>query len=156
MLIITAGRTGPNRALRFGGDPSLDDAGRRSVVALTLPDDVGILAVAPESAAAHTAELLGAGWVVDDELRTLDVGAWTGRLPEEIPPAELGAWFADPASTPHGGESVADFVARIHTWRTRASATACVVSMPTAQALLVDDAAQFFVVEVRPATIYQG
>ena len=50
MLIITAGRTGPNRALRFGGDPSLDDAGRRSVMALALPDDVGVVAVGPERA----------------------------------------------------------------------------------------------------------
>ena len=29
MQIITAGRSGPNRDLRFGGDLSLDDAGRR-------------------------------------------------------------------------------------------------------------------------------
>lgn len=158
MLIITAGRTGPNPALRFGGDASLDDAGRRSVMALALPDHVGMVAVGPERAATETAALVGSGRVagrVVDDLRTLDVGAWTGRLPEEIPPPELGAWFADPASHPHGGESISDFVARIQAWRTTTSVSACVVSMPVAQALLVDDPARYFVVEVRPATIYQ-
>lgn len=88
-------------------------------------------------------------------MRTLDVGAWTGRLPEEIPPPELGAWLADPESRPHGGESISDFVARIQAWRTTTSVSACVVSMPVAQALLVDDPARYFVVEVRPGTIYQ-
>ena len=29
MQIITAGRTGPNRSVRFGGDPVLDERGRR-------------------------------------------------------------------------------------------------------------------------------
>ncbi|MFE0749289.1 histidine phosphatase family protein [Gordonia sp. NPDC058843] len=158
MQIITAGRTGPNRSVRFGGDPVLDERGRISVLGLAASTTRSVDACGPESATLETAELLGAaGSVVDDELRTLDVGAWTGKSPEEIDPVELGGWFADPDARPHGGESVADFVDRVHAWRTAQAGLAdrcVVVAMPVAQALLCRDAGRFFAHEVRPATLY--
>lgn len=159
MQIITAGRTGPNRSVRFGGDPVLDQRGRRDVLglsaSLTRPVDI----CGPEAATRATAEILGArsDLIVDDTLRTLDVGAWSGLSPEEIDPVDLGGWFADPEARPHGGESVADFVARVHAWHsTRAgSGDRCVVvAMPVAQALLCSDATGYFAHEVRPATLY--
>ncbi|MDL9945949.1 histidine phosphatase family protein [Gordonia sp. ABSL11-1] len=160
MLVITAGRTGPNRSVRFGGDLSLDDRGRRDV--LTLRTDLVLgpsdtVVCGPERAARETCELLVGGQdAVDDRLRTLDVGAWDGRVPEEVPPDELGLWFGDPAARPHGGETITEFVDRIDRWRVtiEAEPTICVVAMPVAQALLATDADGYFAAEVRPATVY--
>ncbi|AZG44868.1 histidine phosphatase family protein [Gordonia insulae] len=160
MHIVTAGRTGPNRSVRFGGDLSLDDAGRRTVSALaaTLVDvpTRGAVPCGPEAAARESCDLLGRAFTVDPRLRTLDVGAWSGRTPEDLAPDELAVWFTDPTACPHGGETIADFVARIHRWGTEhASSAVCVVSMPVAQALLAARADEFFAVEVRPATAYR-
>ncbi|MET9199711.1 histidine phosphatase family protein [Gordonia sp. NPDC003585] len=156
MQIITAGRTGPNRDLRFGGDLSLDDAGRRTVNDLRRTvSDMGRTVSGPETVALETSALLSGQFDVDDALRTMDFGEWAGKLPEEIDPSALGLWFSTPDACPHGGETVADFVARIHDWRASATFGVCVVSMPVAQALLVDDAAGYFAIEVRPATSYQ-
>ncbi|MCZ4535447.1 histidine phosphatase family protein [Gordonia terrae] len=159
MQIITAGRTGPNRSVRFGGDPDLDPRGRRDVLvlsaSLTRPIDI----CGPEAATRATAEILGAtgGLIVDDALRTLDVGAWSGLSPEEIDSVDLGGWFTDPEARPHGGESVAQFVDRVHAWRAGQAEHGdgyVVVAMPVAQALLCVDADGFFAREVRPATLY--
>jgi len=162
MQIVTGGRTGPNRSVRFGGDLSLDDRGRRDILALAEIGGPGVCApgvCGPESATRESARLLAgsAGFAVDDALRTLDTGVWAGRTPEEIDPGELGAWFTDPAARPHGGESIEEFVRRVHAWRRSvADTTLAVVAMPVAQALLCVDAHRYFEVEVRPATVYSA
>ncbi|WAC54808.1 histidine phosphatase family protein [Gordonia sp. SL306] len=158
MLVITAGRTGPNRSVRFGGDLSLDERGRSDVTALAASaraDDVVI--GGPERATRESCELLAAAHAVDRRLATLDVCDWSGLTPEEIDPADLRAWFTDPSARPHGGEAITEFVERIHRWRSDADPTPglCVVAMPVAQALLAPDAAHYFAVEVRPSTIYE-
>ncbi|WP_439033041.1 histidine phosphatase family protein [Gordonia terrae] len=159
MQIVTAGRTGPNRSVRFGGDPCLDERGRASVQRLAASMTRPVDTCGPEASTRETAELLGVppDHVVDDALRTLDVGTWAGRTPEDIDPVELGAWFADPGARPHGGESVEDFVGRVHAWRMRQSGLSgrcVVVAMPVAQALLCTEPSRFFAHEVRPATVY--
>ena len=158
MQIITAGRTGPNRSVRFGGDASLDDRGRRDIEALSASVAGPVTACGPETAALESALLLGGRPAVDDALRTLDVGSWAGLAPEEIDPSELAAFFTDPSARPHGGETVEEFVRRIHAWRDGVGSEIgegpVVVAMPVAQALLCDDAAGYFRVEVRPATLY--
>ncbi|GAA3687375.1 histidine phosphatase family protein [Gordonia hankookensis] len=161
MLVITAGRTGPNRSVRFGGDLSLDDGGRRTVSALaaTIADDIPTaigVPCGPEVAPRESCEILGVGAAVEVRLRTVDFGVWSGLTPEDVPPAELAAWFTDLGACPHGGETVVDFVARIHQWRAeQPPTTMCVVSMPVAQALLAEHADDFFAVEVRPAAAYR-
>lgn len=156
MQVITAGRTGPNRSVRFGGDAPLDDRGRRDIEALAGPVAGPVAVCGPEAATVESARLLVEEPVVDDALRTLDVGSWAGLTPEEIDPRELAAFFTDPASRPHGGESVEEFVRRVHDWRdsTDTAGASIVVAMPVAQALLCDHPAGYFRVEVRPATSY--
>ncbi|WLP91523.1 histidine phosphatase family protein [Gordonia sp. NB41Y] len=170
--LITAGRSGPNKALRFGGDPSLDDAGRTSVLALAnrlnagpADADTRPMLVGPDLASRQTAGFLAPALLppsgpptVDERLATLDVGSWSGCAPEEIDPSALGAFFTDPWSVPHGGESLAAFVARVLAWRDeRTSSDAdlfVVVAMPVAQALLAGDPAGYFAVDVAPAHHY--
>lgn len=167
--IITAGRTGPNRSVRFGGDLSVDERGRRDISRLASTLSPSTTLCGPDAASRESASLLGE-FDVDDGLTTLDVGSWAGRSPEAIDLAELGEWFGDPSSSPHGGESVVEFVGRIHRWRAGlgvsvsgvsvfgasvfAGSLRVVVAMPVAQALLTPDAAGFFGVDVRPATRY--
>lgn len=156
MQIITAGRTGPNRSVRFGGDASLDDRGRRDVEALAASLVGPVSFCGPEPATLESARLLGGRVEVDDALRTLDVGNWAGSAPEDIDPRELAAFFTDPAARPHGGESVEAFVRRVHDWRDRTITVGAsiVVAMPVAQALLCDDATGYFRCEVPPAACY--
>ncbi|NED69102.1 histidine phosphatase family protein, partial [Streptomyces sp. SID10244] len=118
MLVITAGRTGPNRSVRFGGDLSLDGRGRRDVAALaTSVRGIQVVIGGPEKATRESCELLAAGHAVDDRLATLDVGNWSGRTPEDIDPADLRSWFSDPSARPHRGEAIVEFVERVHRWR---------------------------------------
>ncbi|MFW0790988.1 histidine phosphatase family protein [Gordonia sp. CPCC 205333] len=157
MQIITAGRTAPNKLVRFGGaDRPLDERGRRDVAALRTSSGilVGPIRCGPEAVAVQTAALLGCAPVLDEALRALDVGRWDGLTPEDVPTDELRQWFGDPTSAPHGGESVEVFVARISKWRERADAGTVVVAKSVAQALLCRDVGDFFSTELRPATIY--
>lgn len=156
MIVITAGRTAPNKLVRFGGaDTPLDDRGRRAVAALCASGVVvsGPVRCGPEASAVETVALLGGRPVVDDELRGLDVGRWDGRLPEEVPVDELGEWFAEPATAPHGGESVAAFVGRITGLLLEGP---IVVVQSVAQALLCDGPTDFFVTEVIAARRYEA
>ncbi len=99
--------------------------------------------------------------VVDDALRSIDLGSWVGRRPEEIAPDELGRWFADPDAVPHGGESVAAFLHRVHARLTDLIPTAVgivVVAKPVVQAAVAlhrgVGPAGFFGVDIAPASTW--
>ncbi|MBJ7288187.1 MAG: histidine phosphatase family protein [Williamsia sp.] len=161
--VIAAGRTGPNRDLRFGSEHhDLDETGRRDcrrlVEAPAVQSEGGPAFCGPEASVVQTAAVLGIEATVDPGLRSLDLGRWHGRAPEDIPVGELRDWFTDITSVPHGGESIADFVARIGDWfdATRGSEMVLVVSMPVAQAVVAyarhrgpDD---YWSIEVEPAS----
>jgi alpha-ribazole phosphatase len=54
---------------------------------------------------------------VDPRLKELDFGAWEGRAWDGIERARLDAWAADlEHARPHGGESLAQFAARVQSW----------------------------------------
>jgi len=151
--LITAARTGPNTALRFGADEPLDKRGRADCARLRLPvcDQIWI---APERAAIETAELIGAHGRADPRLASIDFGSWAQRSPEQIDPTELGAWMTNPDFASHGGESVTDFVARLADWLAscpEADLTA-VVTTGTAQGLVAAAlGCEFWGVEAAPA-----
>lgn len=146
--------------MRFGAfHVPLDERGRRDVAALRTSGGVvfsGAIRCGPESSTVETVGLLGGEPDVDEALRSLDVGRWDGMAPEDVPVEQLAEWFADPSSTPHGGESVAAFVDRIARWRAGVGAPTVVVAKPVAQALLCAGVGGFFRTEVRPATHYEG
>ncbi len=113
----------------------------------------------PEASVVESGALIADEVVVDDELRSIDLGSWVGRRPEEVAPVELGAWFADPDAIPHGGESVTAFVDRIHRRLVAlVPGTVVVAAMPVVQAAVAlhggVGAAGFFGLDIAPATTW--
>ena len=154
MLVISSARTAPNRAVRFGmEDVPLDPRGCRDAAALVGTVEAARVLVGPEESVRQTAELIGLRFDVDERLRSLDLGHWSGVSPDDVDPDDLRSWFTDVTWTGHGGESVVDFVSRITSFAAGCGADALVVAKPVAQALLADSAGTFFRVEVRPATV---
>lgn len=99
------------------------------------------------------------------QLRSVDLGSWTGCLPEDIPVEALALWFSDVTSTPHGGESIAAFVARVAAWfaphigtQDGTPSTLVVVAKPVVQAVVAHlgtaGVAGYFAVDIRPASIH--
>lgn len=153
--MITAARTGPNAALRFGADEPLDKRGRADCARLRLPypDPVRI---APERAAIETAALIGADGPLEPRLAAIDLGCWADLGPQQIDPTELGTWLAEPDFASHGGESVNAFVARLDDWLIGCAESdlTAVVASGTAQGLVAAAlGCEFWSVEVAPAHI---
>lgn len=101
-------------------DEELDEAGLRR--ALTRRIEAAAWLTSPALAARQTTEALHVTAEVDDALRDIDHGAWTGSTFEAVQAADpvgLAAWLADPARGAPGGESLADVRARLAPWLQR-------------------------------------
>lgn len=69
------------------------------------------------SVAAALAANFGCTYSVDDSLKEMDFGSWELQRWGEIDRSLLDAWAADfHGARAHGGESVAQFVARVSAW----------------------------------------
>ncbi len=69
-----------------------------------------------EPACAETAAALRVVAGVDSRLANFDPGSWRGCTLAEVQdrePEQLAAWLSDPYACPHGGERLADLVARV-------------------------------------------
>ena len=98
----------------------------------------------PERACRQTLDGLGGSGEVLPGLAGPDLGDWDGRPLAEVAasdPAGLQAWLGDPDARPHGGETLAELVARLaallsdHGWP--AGTSALVVTPLVARALAV-------------------
>ncbi len=108
------------RQARFYDGDSLDDSGaeRARAAAGSLPP-AGRVVVSPGVRCRETASALGLDGEEAPELAGLDAGRWRGRTLDEVAAAEpesVTRWIGDPASAPHGGESVAGCCARVGRW----------------------------------------
>ncbi|MFR9796545.1 histidine phosphatase family protein [Streptomyces sp. MS06] len=108
------------RGARVDDDGPLDEAGRRQVraVAAGVPSARRHL-TSPSGRCRQTAAELGLDAEVETDLRELDLGSWHGRTLDELAagePEALAEWTTDPASAPHGGESVVRLCRRIGDW----------------------------------------
>jgi len=77
------------------------------------------LVCAPELRARQTAELFGKPVEIVADLRDCDFGDWCGVRISDLQKNQgesLQAWLADPRSSPHGGESVAQVGERVAAW----------------------------------------
>lgn len=121
ITLICHATTRALRAATFGGDDSLDEAGRAHSRRLA-----GRFAAtrgwsSPAARARETAALLGLEATVDERLRECDFGRWTGLNFSQVllrEPRKLIRWMKDPASAPHGGESIPQLLERVAAWLT--------------------------------------
>jgi broad specificity phosphatase PhoE len=73
----------------------------------------------PERRTWQTATALGLQPTETVEISEFNYGMWGGKQIDEIQasnPAGLAAWLTDVEATPHGGESVAQLIARVGAW----------------------------------------
>jgi len=73
----------------------------------------------PERRTWQTAKALGLQPTEASEICEINYGMWGGKQIDVIQasdPAGLAAWLTDVQATPHGGESVAQLIARVGAW----------------------------------------
>jgi broad specificity phosphatase PhoE len=112
LVLLAHGATSGTREMIFGDRTELLDAGAVQPTG----ERVVSWGSSPEPACAATARALGGEPVVLDGLRGLDTGRWTGLSLSQVgeaEPAALSSWLTDPIAAPHGGESLAQLVARV-------------------------------------------
>ncbi|WP_336792666.1 histidine phosphatase family protein [Gordonia malaquae] len=153
LTVIVAGRTAPNRAVRFGGETDpLDERGRRDIESLDIVVPRGVR-VGPETSVRETARILGINVEPDPSLATVDIARWLGVEPQDVPADELEAWFTDPDARPHGGETITEFVDRVVS-ATEGFDGLVVVASPVAQALAAVSPGAYFEVSIRPGSAF--
>ncbi|MFJ8921781.1 histidine phosphatase family protein [Streptomyces sp. NPDC102415] len=108
------------RRARFDDGASIDAGGKAlaRAAAGTLPAPSRVL-VSPSVRCRETAAALGLRGAETAAPAGLDVGRWRGSSLAEVgadEPDAVALWLADPASAPHGGESVEELCARVARW----------------------------------------
>ncbi|MFE3639259.1 histidine phosphatase family protein [Streptomyces sp. NPDC059168] len=164
VMLISPAMNPALREARFDDGCPLDAAGAAHARAAAdgLRRDATLLA-SPTVRCRETAAALGLDAHAEPALAGLDMGRWRGRTLEEVgagEPEALARWLADPAASPHGGESVRLLCARVGTWLEEAARSAGrtvavvepeVVRAVTVRALGAPEAA-FWRIDVPPLT----
>lgn len=84
------------------------------------------LVCGPELRTRQTAELFGSAPRIVDALKDCDFGRWGGERIGDLQktdPEALQHWLGDPASAPHGGESLVQLGERVGAWLTALQST---------------------------------
>ncbi|WP_223546008.1 histidine phosphatase family protein [Pseudomonas sp. A-B-19] len=84
------------------------------------------LVCGPESRTRQTAELFGSAPQIVDALKDCDFGCWNGIRISDLQKNDSEAlqhWLGDPASAPHGGESLVQLGERVGAWLTALQST---------------------------------
>ena len=123
VTFVAAARSSPLLAERFEDDRPPDQAGWDEVQRAA-PDLVPLAAAelrycSPTSRSRATGDALGYAPLVQLGLRDCDMGRWRGfTLGEAMArePEAVDTWLADPRATPHGGESLLEFISRVGGW----------------------------------------
>jgi broad specificity phosphatase PhoE len=126
LTLIAHGATAATRRAAFPCDEPLEERALRRAALLgrRIARSDRVL-TSRAQAARQTAEALGLAAEVDDELRDCDSSRWAGQTLDALltaEPAAVAAWLSDPDFTGHGGESVAQLIARVAAWLQRQAA----------------------------------
>ena len=123
IALLCHASTSAVRTASFPADEPLDRLGRiraeRWAGATGRADDVRC---APSQRCLQTVDALGLVATTDPALTGCDHGTWTGRTLDEVTagdPGGLTSWLSDPQFRGHGGESLADLIARVGAWLDR-------------------------------------
>lgn len=108
------------RQARFDSGGSLEaGAGAQARAAAGSLPAADRVVMSPSVRCRETAAALGLHAVEATALAGLDVGRWRGLTLAEVgsrEPQAVARWLGDPASAPHGGESVEDLCTRVTGW----------------------------------------
>ncbi|WCB94936.1 Phosphoserine phosphatase 1 [Baekduia alba] len=121
LLLVRHAPTAATRAAAFATDEPLDERAR-AAAGKALPSATGSRAAAlssPSLCCRQTAEAGGLAPLIVAAIAECDFGRWAGRTLTELAaqdPAAVERWLTDPDATPHGGESVRGFGARVAGW----------------------------------------
>ncbi|MEV7343555.1 histidine phosphatase family protein [Streptomyces sp. NPDC093544] len=123
VTFVAAARSSSLLAERFEDDRPLDQAGwaevQRAAQELVPLAVAELRYCAPTPRSRATGDALGYAPLVQLALRDCDMGRWRGLTLGEAmarEPEAVDGWLADPRSTPHGGESLLSFIARVGHW----------------------------------------
>ncbi|GAA4665328.1 histidine phosphatase family protein [Streptomyces chumphonensis] len=123
LTLLAAARSAPLLDARFDDDRPLDDAGwrelHRRVSALAPLAAAELRYCSPSTGCRETGRALGLAPLAQPALRDCDMGRWHGLTLREVTahePRAVAAWLSDPFVAPHGGESLAAFIARVGSW----------------------------------------
>src|SRR3954451_3753459 len=120
LLLLCHASTAATRTASFPAEESVDAPGRQQMASL-----LGRLAysdrclTSPARSARETSDGLGLAAVVEPALADCDFGRWRGlslAQVRECAPRDLATWMQDPASAPHGGESIIALMTRVRAW----------------------------------------
>ncbi|MBV2355875.1 histidine phosphatase family protein [Streptomyces sp. J2-1] len=164
VTFVAAAGTAGSRAERFQDQRPLDQAGWDEVQRLagTLPPPSGaeLRYCSPTPRSRATGDALGYAPLAQLALRECDMGRWNGLTLGEAmarEPEAVDHWLAEPRATPHGGESLTAFAARVGEWldtRPAGGAIVAVVEPAVIRAVLVHvlraAPETYFAVDVRP------
>jgi broad specificity phosphatase PhoE len=117
LVLVRHATTSAVRAAAFPADEPLDAAGRQAAEALRGRLGRGEALCGPSDRARATARCAGLDARVVDALDECDFGTWSGRTLASISAADphaVTAWMDGAA--PHGGETLAQFGARVGAW----------------------------------------
>lgn len=119
LLLIRHAPTAAVRRAAFPVDEPLDAAGLAAARRLAGRLGRGDALSSPALRTRDTATAAGLSAAVEPALRECDFGSWAGRTLAEVheeDPGAAAAWMTDPGARPHGGESVAELLARVGGW----------------------------------------
>jgi broad specificity phosphatase PhoE len=160
VTFVAAARSSALLAERFEDDRPLDQAGWDEVqraAPLLLPLAAAELRYcSPTPRSRATGDALGFTPLAQPALRDCDMGRWRGfTLGEAMArePQAVDAWLADPHSTPHGGESLHDFIRRVGGWLDTRPAEHGTKIVAVAEPSVVR-AALVYVLKAHPATYW--
>lgn len=120
LLLVRHAPTAATRSGAFALDEPIEpDAAAAAILAAALPQ-TGVILSSPALRCRQTAAAVGLRPQLEPALAECDFGSWEGRTFAEITAAEpahlIDGWLGDPDATPHGGESLGAFSARVAGW----------------------------------------
>lgn len=115
MLLVRHAPTAATGRAFAADEPISDPAVAAQTLAGRLPAEAEVLS-SPKLRCRQTAQAAGRRPVVDLGLAECDFGRWEGRAFAELEADQTDGWLADPDASPHGGESLASFTARVTSW----------------------------------------
>jgi broad specificity phosphatase PhoE len=120
LTLVSSASTPATRAAAFPLDEGLDEYGRRDAAAMASEfQNVSVVFSSPARRARETVAALGLQHESDSSLQDIDLGSWAGRALSSVAETDadaLASWLTDPASRPHGGETVEELCVRISAW----------------------------------------